>query len=254
MGWGDSVMATADARRAYEKHGVRVVFGDGKRSWWDEVYLHNPKIAKKEELHTGEQFAWVTNHPQRRPYIEAIIPGRFIYRPEFKVEPGELFFSPKEHREPNQYIVIEPNVKSSMTGPNKDWGFNNWVKLVKGLKGRVVQLGPKDTGRRIKGVELIVTPTFRDAMVAMRGASLYIGPDGGLHHVAGALGLNAVVLWGGVASPKNLGYDFHTNIWHGAEPCGTVNGICGHCKEAMASITVEEVLKAVDGETAKTRH
>jgi ADP-heptose:LPS heptosyltransferase len=95
-------------------------------------------------------------------------------------------------------------------------------------------------------VEHIVTPSFRVAISAMSGASLYIGPDGGLHHVAAALGIPAVVLWGGVASPKNLGYDFHTNIWHGDEPCGTVNGICGHCKEAMAKITVEEVLEAVN--------
>jgi hypothetical protein len=54
-----------------------------------------------------------------------------------------------------------------------------------------------------------------------------------------------VVLWGGLVSPTILGYEFHRNIWYGAEPCGS-RYVCAHCREAMESITVEEVKVAIE--------
>lgn len=239
-------MATADARRAHAKHGVRCVFGDGHRAWWNDIFLHNPKIARKEELGPDEVFAWVTNYPTNRPYIEAIEKGRFVYRADFKAEPGEIYLGKDEIRPKADYIVIEPNVKKDMTGPNKDWGWDNWVRLAKSLEGPLVQLGPLDCQRRIKRARHIVTRTFREAMSALSAARLYVGPDGGLHHAAAALGVPSVVLWGGVASPRNLGYDSHENVWTGAEPCGTVNRVCSHCRDAMASISVQMVLEAIE--------
>lgn len=263
MGIGDWIMATADARRAHQKHGVRVVFGDGQRWFWSEVFENNPIIAKKTELHTDEQFSWVTNYPQNRPYIAEIVPGRFIYRPDFKVEQGEIYLSDKEKRPPGDFIIVEPNVKPDMTGPNKKWPWTNWVKLLKQLDGDIVQLGPPGEARGqvyypgsriLKGARHIPTKTFREALSWLSAAKLLITTDGALHHAAAAMNIPAVVLWGGAASPDNLGYDKHTNIWHGAEPCGTYRGECAHCKAAMESITVNEVLRAVHGTAVETCH
>jgi len=258
-------MSTADARRAYEKHEVRVVFGDGTRWFWSEVFENNPKIAKKTELKQGEAFAWMNNYPQERPYIQAIT-DRFIYRPEYKAEPGELFLTPEEEKPKGDFILIEPNTKTDLTGPNKRWEWDRWVKLVRQLRAmglEVCQVGPKGEtrgqiyypgARILKDCKHIHTPRFRDALGWVKAARLLVSTDGALHHAAAALGTPAVVLWGGVASPKNLGYDVHTNIWHGAEPCGTINKKCPHCKAAMDAISVEEVLKAINGALAKTRH
>lgn len=247
-------MATADARRAHEKHGVRVVFGDGIRWFWSEVFENNPIIAKKPELTPGEQFAWVRNFPQERPYIAEIIPNRFIYRQDYRVTPGEIFLTEEEKKPHGDYIVVEPNTKNEMTGPNKRWAWDNWVKLLRQIDGEVVQLGPPGEtrgqvyypgARILKGARHIPTKRFRDALGWLAGARLLVSTDGALHHAAAALGVPAVVLWGGAASPKNLGYDSHINIWHGDEPCGTVNKKCAHCEAAMAKITVDEVAKAI---------
>ena len=245
-------MATADARLAHEKWGTRVVFGDGRRWFWSEVFEGNPIIAKKSELGQDEKFAWVSNYPQNRPYIAEIIPGRFIYRQDYRVTPGEIFLSDDENRPSGNYIVVEPNVKPDMTGPNKKWPWDRWVSLVKRLDADVVQLGTSQ--RLLKRARHINTPTFRSALGWLAGAKLLITTDGALHHAAAAMGIPAVVLWGGAASPVNLGYAGHINIWHGAEPCGTYNAECPHCKAAMASITVDEVLKAIHGSPVATCH
>ena len=69
--------------------------------------------------------------------------------------------------------------------------------------------------------------------------------DGALMHAAAALGVPAVVLFGGFMSPLQMGHKLHTNLWNGAEPCGTHTGICAHCRGAMESIEVEQVIDAI---------
>ncbi len=241
MGIGDWILASADVAVAHKRHGVRCVVGDGKRSFWSEVFDNNPKIAKT--LEPGETFAWVPNVPQNRPYIEAITPTSFVYRKDFRAVPGELFLTDEEQREKGDYILVEPNTKDKFTGPNKAWRWDRWEEVVK-LPYHFVQTGALDQPT-LPGVERIFTKTFREALSVLSGARMLVTTDGALHHAAAALGVPAVVIWGGAASPVNLGYESHVNLWSGAVPCGTWNGICPHCREALDAVTVETVKNAV---------
>ena len=238
MGLGDWLMATADAREAHNKHGVRIAFGNGKKRYWSEVFERNPIIPK--DLEPGERFAWVANYPMNRPYIVETTEKRYIFREDFKAVPGELY--PKNPQS-GGYVMIEPNVKTDLwIGKNKDWGLKNWVALSKKIDADLLQCGaPNKT--KLKRARFRETKTFMEAVDYLAGARLLITTDGALHHAAAALGVPSVVLWGGMASPKNLGYDAHTNIWHGDEPCGTHSASCDHCKRAMSKITVEQVLE-----------
>ena len=236
MGIGDWLMATADAKVVNEKHNVRVVFGDGETQYWSEVFDNNPRIAKY--LLPGERFAWIPNFPGHRPYIKSVDNKRFIYNPDFRATPGELYIN---RHEKSDYILIEPNVKQTwFMSKNKDWGFDNWKVLVEKLDHKFIQVGHGKQKKLTNG-SFRQTDTFLDALYWLAGAKLFIGTDGALHHAAAALGIPAIVLWGGVASPINLGYESHTNIWHGDEPCGTHSSKCQHCIDAMAKISVEEV-------------
>jgi ADP-heptose:LPS heptosyltransferase len=109
-----------------------------------------------------------------------------------------------------------------------------------------LQIGLKDK-RKLKGVPYLET-TFRQALAVLQGASLLVTTDGALHHAAAALGVPAVVIWGGFTSPKNLGYDSHTNLWTGAHPCGIWKYECPHCRKALNAITPQQVIDAI-GET-----
>jgi hypothetical protein len=240
LGLGDWVMATADAKRINEQHDVRVVFGDGRTRHWSEVLERNPRIAK--DLKPNERFAWIANYPGHRPYIKEITKQRYIFNEAFKAEPGELF--PPEPREKGDYILIEPNVKTMFhIGRNKDWGFDNWQALTSKLDLPWYQMGGD---RLLRKDRQLKTKTFTNALNQLAGAKLLVTTDGALHHAAAALGIPAIVLWGGVASPKNLGYDSHINLWHGDEPCGTHSFKCDHCRNALAKITVEEVIHAIE--------
>lgn len=240
MGIGDWILASADVAKAHKKHGVRCVVGDGKTAYWSEVFENNPKIAKT--LEVGERFAWVPNYPQNRPYLSAIKPN-FVYRPEFRAVPGEIYLTEEEQRPKGDYILIEPNTKNAFTGPNKTWPWDRWCEVVE-MPYTFVQTGPEES-RTLPIVERIVTKTFREALSVLSGARMVVTTDGALHHAAAAMGVPAVVIWGGVASPVNLGYDSHVNLWSGAVPCGTYRGPCNHCKQALEKITVKMVKDAI---------
>lgn len=240
IGLGDWIMATADARDTYEKYHVRCVFGDGETKYWDSVFERNPIIAK--DLLPNETFAWVTNYPSRRPYIKQTTENRFIFDEDFKIKSGELY--PSNPKPKSDYVIIEPNFKKEfLLGQNKDWGLNNWQNLANKLDCELIQFNGI---RKIKNARIKHTQTFQEALNWLSGARLLITTDGALHHAAAALGIPAIVLWGGVCSPNILGYDSHINIWHGDEPCGTHSSVCTHCQKAMAKITVEEVLEAYE--------
>lgn len=245
MGLGDWIMASADVRRAHEKWGVRCMLGDGNRAFWSEVFENNPKVARPGTLNPDEKFAWVPNYPTNRPYLLGADSERFYYNPDFKAAPGELFLSDLETRE-GSYILIEPHTKKDMCGPNKRWPFERWRAVAKRFRDYpLAQMSP-DANGLIKGVKHLRTPRFRDTLGYLKSAKLLITTDGALHHAAAALGVPAVVIWGGVASPKNLGYDTHINLYHGAEPCGTHSTECPHCKAALERVTVEEVVSAIE--------
>ena len=221
---------------------MRCVVGDGKRAFWDSVFENNPKIAKT--LEPGERFAWVNNIPMNRPYIESVTPERFVYREDFRARPGEIYLTPEETRDKGDYILIEPHTKDKFTGPNKRWPWERWCEVVGSLSYDFVQTGPEGT-EALPGVRRIVTNTFREALSVLSGARLLVTTDGALHHAAAAMGVPAVVIWGGAASPVNLGYDSHVNLWHGAVPCGTHSRVCEHCREALDAVTVKEVTDAI---------
>jgi ADP-heptose:LPS heptosyltransferase len=130
-------------------------------------------------------------------------------------------------------------------GANKQWGLPKYQELAQRLLAatgcRPVQLVPAGFAPLLRDVDAIETPSFRHALAVLGLAQLYIGPEGGLHHGAAAVGTSAVVIFGGFNTPRSTGYAWHENIVVG-EPCGSI-AECWHCKAAMDSISVDRVLE-----------
>lgn len=143
------------------------------------------------------------------------------------------------------FILIEPNVPwKKSVAPNKDWGLKRYQGVVDRLKAEGYEIVQTNHGRdRLDGVRTISTPTFRHALAALSRARLAILPEGGLHHGAAALGIPAVVLFGGFIPPAVTGYDMHINLTGDVEACGSLRP-CKHCREAMDNISVEQVYDA----------
>lgn len=253
MGWGDELVA-AGLARGLAAQGKRAAFGDGRRQIWSaqshELFRGNPNIAPF-GTETPED-EWVPHYRGHRLYGE-VVGSRWVFR-DFECPPGEVFLTREEKTfalarlwASDPVAIIEPRVKpiGACQGANKQWPVSRYQELASGLLAatgcRPVQLVPPGVASKLADVDVIETPTFRHALALLGLAALYIGPEGGLHHGAAAMGTPAVVIFGGFNTPRSTGYDWHENIAVG-EPCGSINA-CPHCVAAMASISVDRVLE-----------
>jgi hypothetical protein len=247
-------MATGLARGA-KARGKRIAFGDGRRIIWDHnselIFRGNPNIAAPGCEAHGD-IEWVPYYKGHRIYNHHDKRGnRWVWNLDFRPTPGEVFLSMEELRDGNRagsgFVLIEPNVEGwKSVAPNKDWGRARYQAVADRLIAdglRVVQFAYEKAGPALKGAEVLRTTSFRDALAVMRHAAIYIGPEGGLHHGAAAMGRNAVVLFGGFIPASVTGYEGHANMTGGAEACGSILP-CAHCRAALDAITVGEVYAA----------
>lgn len=249
MGFGDEILASGMAREIGE-YGKRAAFGDGRHiiwgPWSEEIFRHNPHIARPGNEGAND-LVWIKHYKGSRLYnrIDRAT-GRWHWNYDFRPVPGDIFFNKAEveysDRIGSGFIVIEPNVPwHKSVAPNKDWTLAKYQAVASRLLAGghdVVQLSH---GRdRLRGVRTVKTPTFRHALAALRRARFAVLPEGGLHHGAAAIGVKAVVLFGGFIPPEVTGYPMHVNLTGGAKACGSLNR-CQHCREALDRITVDEV-------------
>lgn len=242
MGWGDELLAAGQARRAQQADQRRVQILDvAGAARWHAIWNGNPRIARIGE--TGD-FQRITNGPNARPYIASKTAQRWTWKP-FEPTPGEIFFTDIERAFAAPYrpqVVVEPTVKAKAS-PNKQWPIQHWqrfVRLAKEAGIELTQIGPHGS-RILPGVNFILTTEFRLACAVLANARAYVGHEGGMHHAAAALGVPAVVIFGGFISPAQTGYPTHRNLFTGGEACG-MRVQCKHCADAMAAIKPEAVL------------
>lgn len=253
MGLGDQLMATGMARGARAR-GKRIAFGDGRKIRWDAnseaIFRGNPNIAPPGSERRPD-LEWVPYFKGSRLYnTHDTRNNRWLWSETFRAIPGELYFSDGEikagERHGAGFIVIEPSVPGwKSAAVNKDWGRARYQAVADRLAAeglRVVQF-VHGGGAALDGVEAIPTAGFREACAILRQAALFIGPEGGMHHAAAALGIKGVVIFGGFIPPSVTGYALHENLTGGAEACGSL-APCRHCREALAAITTDQVLEA----------
>lgn len=243
-------MATGFARGA-KARGKRIAFGNKHQIIWDQnsetIFRNNPNIARP-GCERDADIEWFDFWKGHRLYNYRS-GDRWVWNLNFRAKPGEVFFDQQEARNGARYgrgfVLIEPHLPL-WKGPyirNKDWGFDKYQRIVNRLKmmgARVVQFKHLAGETMLDGVEKLKPYNFRDALAILSNASLYIGPEGGLHHGAAAVGVPAVVIFGGFIPPSVTGYDMHSNLAGSSEFCGSLKP-CEHCRRAMENITVDQV-------------
>jgi ADP-heptose:LPS heptosyltransferase len=241
MGWGDELMAAGQAARVSRETGRRVAILDRQgiarvhELWQDLDFISGTK---------GPDIETIVNGPGCRPYIDY----------PFSIEGGQRFtgWRARDHRpviarslaerQRGDFILIEPTIKQQ-ANPNKFW--RRWQEVVDAMPGATfVQCRPRgDKSGVLRGVRVVETSTFVEAVQCLAGAAAYVGHEGGMHHAAAALNVPAVVVFGGAPSIEATGYPDHFNIGTD-EPCGRWLP-CSHCAEIMNAITPEQVVQAV---------
>jgi hypothetical protein len=238
MGIGDEIMAVGQAKLLHTRTGAQVVIVDRiGRPRWHPIWDYNPRLLRTK---TG-RMQILMNGPGVRPYVMQKTADRWTWR-RFDLQPGEIYFTEPEVKWGAQRggrIVVEPNVKGTNEG-NKDWGWERWVEFARRTPN-LVQVGPSGT-RLLPGVDFVETPEFRMAAAVLGKSLAYVGTEGALHHAAAAMGVPAVVIFGGFISPDITGYASHRNLFTGGVACGS-RLACQHCRDSMAAISVDDVIQ-----------
>ncbi len=252
MGLGDEIMVTGQARAMGDRDPRLVAVRGHNGARWHALWNGNPRIARPAEVARGRDVQWLDNGPGRRPYVDYARTSkrRWAYT-DWTCVAGEIYLSDAEidwarHQGGDRFVVIEPYIKPGAS-PNKRWGLERSQAVVDRMGGREFVQFAWSADPPLQGVRVVSAPSFRHACAVLARAGAYLGPEGGLHHAAAALGVPAVVIFGGMTSPANTGYRDHVNLFDdGPEsPCGR-RVPCPHCARAMAAIRPKLVARHLE--------
>ena len=245
MGWGDELMIAGEARRLHSRYGgkVRVVSEGGTQLYsplWDRIsYIAQPGDRAE---------ATIIDSPRCRPYRSSFDDHGSVWR-EYGPYPAEICFTDSELRFAEQFgsgfVVVEPHVKSNRDGSsNRQWGWGRYAELVSARPNlRWVQLS-EPSKSALPGVIQVRTHSFRLACAVLSRAAALVGPEGGLHHASAAVGIPAVIIFGGYISPEVTGYRSHVNVFTG---CGLGCGKRNQCEcSCMQSINPSQIVESLD--------
>ena len=273
MGLGGYILWTPVAREYYRAFGKKVYFTNRvfgrlpfpRRVDRSPLFVNNPFVSTGAEeeadelrLDNREANYWTRVTRDRIDYkpgahaVEIACAAYGVHAPEIRCE---LFLTEPEletgrsvRADLGPYVAVEPHTKDSFT-VNKQWGFERWQAVADRLRAegvRLLQVG--EAGKPLlEGVE-DATGRFgiRETGAVLHHASLLLTPEGGLMHLANAVGTRAVVVYGGYVSPDLTGYPENINLYAPVDcaPCG-LRRACLHDRRAcMDAITVDRVVES----------
>ena len=103
--------------------------------------------------------------------------------------------------------------------PNKDWPDEYWGDLLDRLTARfsVIEIGAPAQSESLPGnddyLDLRGKTGLEELVAAIGAADLHIGPVSGPVHIAAAVGISAVVIYGGYEHPVCSGYAGNINLY-----------------------------------------
>jgi len=264
-GIGDDLLCTAVLREMYKRGRSDVAM----MSSWPELFENLPYPKKvipfeygaihcieKAGIRTlkpvyGEE---VSKEPQKfvfrnQPFIQSMcesvgVEGPVENRPEIRLT----------EKEKNRYGEFQGSivVQTSRKNPryqfaNKEWVPGNWKQLGDQLSGmgRLVQVGSADDPEIFGAADLRGKTTIRELASLMANARVFVGLEGFLMHLARAVDLPSVIIYGGWIAPNQSGYENNINLFTAlpCSPCGFTNH-CDYDRECMKKITPETVAEA----------
>lgn len=145
-------------------------------------------------------------------------------------------------------VAVAPFGKTNVRLPNKIYPADQWSRLGELLAPRdlqILQLGASDEGPLLEGAGDYRDLGYRATAALLKQCDLLVTHVGGLMHLARAVGLRSVVLYGAAEHPAISGYPENRNLYVPIEcgPCW-MEEQCDH-HSCMRRLTPEIVLEAV---------
>lgn len=169
-------------------------------------------------------------------------------RPEIFLTDDELQMTRRKFKLPEKYCVIHSECGTDWFSGNKDWGHDNWQKVVNKLKAfiHLVQVGASKDKLLEGCLDLRGKTSIRELAAVINQAKLFLGQEGGLGHIAGSLKTKGMVVIGGLQPPELVSYtnNFHFTGKTDCSPCW-LREKCPYNKKCMDSIKSDFVVDTI---------
>lgn len=210
-----------------------------KRKWLKTKFQHLT-YKNGTQLHLAEQMA---------THLKVELPKQWI----------PVFAPRKSCCSSEQAIVIQNSCRGAKyAAVTKEWPFERWNELARRLiqEGwNLVQIGTRHDPQVPGAVDLRGKTDLPAAASILENASLFIGLESGLMHLAAAVKVPSVIIYGGRTLPRQTGYPFHRHVTDHSMPCTGcgLNFGCPHDEKCLKNISVDlvyqEVNRALAGNT-----
>ena len=152
---------------------------------------------------------------------------------------------------PRPLVLV--NRRAGPFTPNKDWPDEHWDDLVARLAARAtvieVNRQPSTSTTRPGGsyLDLRGRTALPELIAAIAAADLLVAPITGTVHIAAAMGVPSVVIYGGYELPDCSAYPGNINLYSPVEcsPCW-LHTPCPHGRKCLHQITPDQVEAAVN--------
>jgi ADP-heptose:LPS heptosyltransferase len=254
-GLGDNLLLSAVLtclRETYPYHKIVV------ETRWPELFRNNPGV----DWVTDRHMKTTSRHIKPKYHVDSDT-GISIYMqimrragcdregfPEMFLTRDEIAWIEKAF--PFEFVTTCPKGKTTFCANRKEWGVENFQRLRDLMpEVRFLQVGlPSDPllEKVIDGRHLKV----RQTAAAIRKSLFFIGLEGGLMHLAKAVGRRAVIIYGGFIRPEISGYNENLNIYTPVDCSPCFHSDYGHdeCStmECMKAITPKKVVERIQAE------
>ena len=129
MGYGDDLIITSHASEIKKQFPDRqIVIGSvlKKQAYHSIMYDNNPNISDCNNLDLKKPIHIIDYHPGNRPYIDYknSTNTKYIWNKNFKVTPGEIYFSEQETNEANKIIHNINTLGGAVSAIEKEYQQN----------------------------------------------------------------------------------------------------------------------------------
>lgn len=257
MGLGDDMMFLGEAERIHKETGKMItpLYNTGFNSLYENVEFITKNggltvNARDTDLKSDVHVNYYESHKE-----QTILGTRVVFKP-YKPKPfrvrlyqSEIDLADKIIKENNlhDFVIVNPDYKSSFFSDNKRWGFKKWQELTNKLSqtNQVVRLKPPpgqyNEPLLENAINLDIDQVRLVAAISSK-AKMGVTYDGLLHHIFAGFDIPGVIIHGGLTSPEILSYEgmLYITYEHPLTPCGSTFN-CMHCDEANKAITVDMV-------------
>lgn len=182
---------------------------------------------------------------------EAGLPGAIRLAPELYLRPHER----SRGRIAGRQIVFQSSALSARyPSPNKQWPVERMAEVVRRLPAGLtaVQIGGSHDPLLPGAVDRRGLPDVRETAAIVASSEALVGLEGFVAHLARAVGVRSVVVYGGYTSPGETGYPCNENLFTPVEcaPCWQPVH-CDFGRRCLEAITPAQVLAALERTIAR---